>query len=420
MMRYSEPFLLSSKGSTRATAYGFSNKSVTLEGRTHVVWLDAVAQVCGRTYDHATKRWSETYYLFEGCDNHTSPALVADRDKHLHIAYGPHGVWGGWNHGRVKWAISAQPNRMDLWRDEQNFGYNATYPCLVHMPQDIDVIAYRGGEPPASVMFQRQGPLGGWTTAREIFQQEIEPQYTHVGATCACGPDGTLYLACHFYNVGGKQHPVTGDKSKMRSYGVGILKSPDLGETWKNLHGEPVAVPALYSERIAVPPFGADVRMNGLAFDSRGSLWALTMSAGVESSDILLSRWAGKDWETVNLASQLPTPRVAVNGWMTSDTTGLLHLLLTAVEAGAVADPSQVWGTPSAEVFHIVSDEAVRSFECNQVSATDETTPNWLPSISHTGPYHPVDKPVILYTHGVKGEGCSPTTETEVWCVMVE
>jgi len=101
--------------------------------------------------------------------------------------------------------VSAEPNRVNAWTDEQNFGYNATYPYLVHTPQDIDVIAYRGGEPPASVMFQRQWPLGGWTTAREIFRQEIEPQYTHVGATCACGADGTLYLACHFYNVGGKQ-----------------------------------------------------------------------------------------------------------------------------------------------------------------------------------------------------------------------
>ena len=53
MIKYYDPILLSSSGFTRATAYGFSNKSATLDGRTHVVWLDAVAQVRGRTYDHA-------------------------------------------------------------------------------------------------------------------------------------------------------------------------------------------------------------------------------------------------------------------------------------------------------------------------------------------------------------------------------
>jgi len=47
VIKYHDPFLLSSSGSTRATAYGFSNKSTTLDGRTHVVWLDAAGQVRG-------------------------------------------------------------------------------------------------------------------------------------------------------------------------------------------------------------------------------------------------------------------------------------------------------------------------------------------------------------------------------------
>jgi len=60
------------------------------------------------------------------------------------------------------------------------------------------------------------------------------------------------------------------------------------------------------------------------------------------------------------------------------------------------------------------------TFECSQVSPTDGSTANWLPSISLAGPLHPVEKPVILYTRGDKGEGCSPVTETEVYCVVVE
>ena len=81
---------------------------------------------------------------------------------------------------------------------------------------------------------------------------------------------------------------------------------------------------------------------------------------------------------------------------------------------------SKARGHPSHEVFHLMSLDRGASFECNQVSPTDDSTANWLPSISLAGPLQPVDKPVILYTRGDKGDGCSPITETEVYCVIVE
>ena len=110
MTTYSEPFLLSSKGSMRATCYGFSNKSVTLNGKTHVVWLEYPATVCGRTFDHATKKWGPTHTLCEGSDNHTSPALVADSfgDPHLRLVIGPHGA--GWNNGQFNGSFPKIPD----------------------------------------------------------------------------------------------------------------------------------------------------------------------------------------------------------------------------------------------------------------------------------------------------------------------
>ena len=65
-----------------------------------------------------------------------------------------------------------------------------------------------------------------------------------------------------------------------------------------------------------------------------------------------------------------------------------------------------------------------RSFSCTQISETDETMANWIPSITRPGPFHPVDNPVILYTHGHpnarEGEGCKATHETEIYAVFVE
>jgi len=418
MVRYSEPFLLSSTGSTRATAYGFSNKSVTVGGKTHVVWLDAVAQVCGRTYDHGSGTWSGTCRLFEGCDNHTSPTLALARDGRLHIVFGPHGWWGNWNQGRFRWAVSAQPGRIDAWTQQQDFGYNATYASVAHTPAGIDVVVYRGGEPPASLMFQKQRPKGGWTTAREIMRQDIAPQYSHVGATVACDSDGTLYVAGHFYHEGPDP---AGGPDEGRSHGVAVVRSSDLGETWSDMRGEPVAIPCLYEDRIAIPPVGADLRMNGLALDSRGDLWALTSSVDAQTRHVFLSRWAGEDWETVDLQAHLPADRVAVDAALTMDTKDRIHVLVTGVRPSAPADePSRAWGHPSLEVFHMVSADGARTFECHMVSTPDDSLANWLPNISHKGVCQPVEKPVILYTHGEPGLGCSPPTHTEVYCVMVE
>ena len=102
-MRLSEPFRLSASGSTRATAYNWSNKVVTRDGKTHVVWLDAVSTVCGRSYDHASGEWSDTVQIDTGADNHCNPSLTMDAEGRLRLCYGPHGWSGDWNQGRVRW-----------------------------------------------------------------------------------------------------------------------------------------------------------------------------------------------------------------------------------------------------------------------------------------------------------------------------
>src|SRR3569832_316442 len=92
-IRLSEPFLLSEAGSTRATAYHMTNKAIRLGQTTHVTWLDAVAGVRVRSFDHAAGQWSPTVVVDEGCDNHTNPALAVTPEGHLRLAYGPHAFW---------------------------------------------------------------------------------------------------------------------------------------------------------------------------------------------------------------------------------------------------------------------------------------------------------------------------------------
>jgi hypothetical protein len=335
------------------------------------------------------------------------------------MAWGPHGIWAGWNHGMFKWARTERANDISSWVDEHNFGYSGTYACLVHTTAGQDVLVYRGGESPASAMFQVQRKEGGWTSAKAIFGQAIEPQYTNMGAHVTCAGDGTLYMGCHFYNVGsGSNPPVGGDRSLMGSLGAAALKSADLGRTWTDLAGRPVVTPVLYSAEIAIPACGEDPRLTGLVTDSKHRLWALTNSSRLENRELLLSCWDGGRWQTTNLAAAIPNAYNPIYAVLSIDADDRKHVVFNAPALPADTDASLVWGHPSNEVFHLTTDAAGANASCTMASTPDDSCANWLPAISLPGLHHPVAEPVILYTHGEPGTGCSPETTTDVYCVL--
>jgi len=424
---FTEAFRLSQTGSTRATSYNWGNKILTLNGKTHVVWLDAPATICGRTYDHQSKTWGEIVRIDDGCDNHACPCITADAEGHIRLTFGPHGWYGEWNEARVKWKRSLQPGSLDAWEPVgegyksswSNFGYNATAASIVHTPCGLDAVVCRGGEHPPQTMFHLQREIGGWTSAKALFSQEVEPQYTHNYGHIACATDGTLYAACHFYNIGGSDNqPVTGDRSKMRSYGAAVLKSTDLGATWCDLHGDPVDLPTTYNHRIAIPPFDRNIYINTIALDTLNTLWALTLNPGLVDNAVWLSRWVGQDWQTIQLERYMPESRTPVESMMTIDTHNRLHIVLTTVDTAAVGTDSH-WGHPSSEVLYLRSNDGGQTFDATEVSPADPETANWLPSISRSSPHHPVDVPTIMYTHGDVGTGLRPDIRTEVRCVQL-
>jgi hypothetical protein len=424
MPKYTAPFLLSDQGSDRATAYTFSNKAVTLNGKTHVVWTDAVAFTRGRTFDHATYVWGDTVTLGEGTDNHNSPSLTADAQGRLRIAYGPHATYQAYPDkfptGNFKFSVADSPGSFaGMEKKPRAVGYGATYPSLLTVAEGRDAIVYRGGEVPYGLIFQQTRVLGGWTVARELMRQDIKPEYTHWGAHITVGGDGTLYVAGHFYAL-----------SRAHSLGVAILKSRDAGETWTDMRGEPVDVPIVYGERYAVPhcPAELDPRMEGIDVDSEGRLWALTSTCKSGSRSMPLSCWEEGRWRTIDLADFVPAERAPVAGGLCVDTKGRIHVVASTVNSAAVNAMAEAtwWSHASLEVAHLMSADGGRSFTHHQVSEADGLSPNWLPTISRSGPFHRVENPVILYTHGMTGQNtnpsdpCRPTTKTNVYCVRVE
>jgi hypothetical protein len=427
LVKFLQPFCLSDTGSTRATAYNWGNKILTVDGKTHVVWLDAVATICGRSYDHQTQTWGEMVRIDDGCDNHACPCITADAAGHIRLTFGPHGWNGAWNEGRVKWKRSLHPGNIAAWEPVgegyksswNNFGYNATAASIVHTPAGLDAVVCRGGEHPPQTMFHLQRKLGGWSSAKPLFSQEVEPQYTHNYGHIACAADNTLYAACHFYNIGGSSNqPVTGDRSRMRSYGAAVLKSVDLGNSWTSLRGEEVDLPATYQHQIAIPPLDRNIYVNSIALDASAALWALTLNPGLQDDAVSLSRWTGRDWDTLQLEKYVPEGRTAVEGMMMIDARDRLHIVLTTVDVAAVGTGSH-WGHPSSEVLYLSSQDFGKTFAVAEVSSADPSVANWLPSISRSGPYHSVETPTIMYTQGVPGEGLRPGTETKVWCLQL-
>ena len=149
----SEPFCLSENGSTRASAYTMTNKSVRIGDVTHVTWLDRVSGIRVRSYDHRRGEWSPTVEIDEGCDNHGNPSLAAAPDGRLRMSYGPHGFGNPrgdtpWRSGRFAVKQSDAPGDVTGWHDLSCTGYGATYACLVTDSQGRDHLVYRGEQAP--------------------------------------------------------------------------------------------------------------------------------------------------------------------------------------------------------------------------------------------------------------------------------
>ncbi len=55
-----------------------------------------------------------------------------------------------------------------------------------------------------------------------------------------------------------------------------------------------------------------------------------------------------------------------------------------------------------------------------QASTTDRTVSNWGPNFERPVGHNTIGAPMLLYTHGSAGAGCTPDDRTEVRLVVFE
>lgn len=407
----SGPFLLSSNGCGRATGYAETNKIVTVGEKTHVAWLDSVAEgfrVRVRTFDRRTGEWSPTYTVGDAYDNHGGPALTVDSRGYLHIVYYPH-------HHPFRHRCSKRPNDASEWGDEVQFGQFCTYPTLVVGPDDTLYLTCRESNrkrQPWVVNLYTMKPDGPWEGPTPIMQADTAG-YSQFQGSLAWGPDHqTLHLSTRMY--GGKPG---------RAHTVGYMRSLDFGKTWQGLDGKRIELPAT-SKTIGIIGDESDkarhsYRCGSVAVDAAGVPHVLYS----DSAWAWIARLSPSGaWEKLPLRDHviktLPGWGVAMPGGMHVGSDGRLFVALSAEPPKPDGKPkSPGWGRPGTEVVRLESGDGGKSFSAALASKADPTCANWLPNVERPTGFNRVTRPSLIYTAGPPGKGNRDILSNRVYWV---
>ena len=397
--------LLSENGCGRATAYPDANKIITIQDKTHVAWLDSIAEgfrVRTRTLDRTTNRWSPTYTVGEAYDNHGGPALTVDSQGYLHIVYFPH-------HHPFRYRRSMRPNDVSEWEDEIEVGEQCTYPMMVCGPDDTLYLTGRQsrGSEPWYVNLYIKPPDAPWSEPITVFQDD-EGGYVCFQQPLAWGQDRrTLHMTLMIFD-------------ESRSYTIGYLRSPDSGKTWERADGTPVSLPATRETVTLIDTDHKDLSNGSIAVNGAGTphilyctcpfytlaseAWIIWLDERGEwcrrsLADELSREWA--DWSPgpVSVLHIAPDGRIfGVLSLMNLETLG-----------------EDNWGHKSSEIIGLQAPDIGGKFSVELLSKPDETVPHWFPNLERPTGHNHVDIPGVIYTAGVAGAGCDDILSNGVY-----
>ena len=408
---------LSGEGSGRATAYAEQHKIITVEDKTHVVWLDADQSrflVRGRTLDRKTGQWSEVVTIGEAQDNHGGPSLTADSEGYLHIVYYPH-------HQPVRYRRSVRPNDLSAWSDEVLFGEGLSYPTMICAPDNTLVLTARrgyfdttGAYVDSQHMEQElwtKAPKGNWERRSTLIRSRF-PRYAQFATSLAWGTDGrTLHLSARIYET-----PREAGAKALTT--IAYMKSPDGGRTWTRSDGSRIELPAT-AETVDVLASGggADgppLNLGPLAISAAGTPHLFYTANGNGHSRLYLATPAAeRDWTHREMTQLVPAPLrdwvvdFGMGGGLTFSESGRATLAVvvlnpTKEERGTLKE----WAHPTAEVLRLWSDDDFATAKGELLGSVNAQEPHWLVNIERaTGHNRVSDQPGIIFTAGIAGAG---------------
>ncbi len=359
--------ILSEHGSTRSTRYAVTNKIVTLDGKTHVAWLDSISQTMVATYDHAAKTWRATVKIGDGKDNHGGPALTCDSEGFLHVVFGPHV-------GPFQYCRSSRPNDASDWVKLPDFGENATYPSAVFDDKDTLHIIYRGGSKPLKLIYQ-QLPRGGvWSEPLALACADIKSGYTHYHSSLTVASGQSLHISYDIFHKGAAK-------------AAGHMMSRDRGATWTLADGAAIEVPVTPASDAFFKRTADALKTVGVICDTKDNPWVLVTGPEIWHHDE-----AG--WRCIPIKTALPenvdADKLAGPGPLGLDAEDRLYLPI--LYDGSVA------------LLH--SEDQGKSFRMLNVFPRDEKLPHTGLSIERPTGHHFVQTPWLLFATGEKGPDC--------------
>jgi len=386
-------FLLSDTGCSAATAHPAANKIVTIEGKTHVGWIDsdeAGFQVRVRSLDRATGEWSPKHTVGDAFDNHGGPALTVDSKGFLHAVYYPH-------HHPFRYRRSARPNDASEWGRETSFGERCTYPSLVCGPDDTLYLACRESEPSQwALNLYVKPPDEDWRPPVALIRAATGG-YAHFHQTLAWGPD---HRTLHLFSV-------ISDGKPLRSHTIGYLRSPDSGKTWERHDGARVSLPATADTVTAVEHFpegGLGCGSMGIDPDGTphlvyGSRRQLPVEAWLASPEA-----AGK-WRKRPLSEHVGG-LLPGSGWgsyapcfVVFGAEGRMFVALTVLKAASLS-PQDTWHSPTNEIAWLESAYGGESFTGRLLTKLDLSSPRRYVSLERPTGHNRVARPAVIYTSG--------------------
>ncbi len=232
--------LISSIGSERATS-GNGNKIVTVDGKTHIVWQDANKDgyfARARTLDCSSGKWSPTYTLGEGRDNHARPTITVDSKGFLHVIIGGH-------HSGLQYRRSMRPNDASEWTEIETFG-KTTYPLLICGPDDTLCLTGRHDAGWKGMDFYAKPPGEKWQhRGLLVAKQKRYQYYAAYHNALAWGPNHkTLHMSVGFFMGDKVRNGEHARDPQGLHQAVGYMRSDDFGKTWTKADGTPIELPA--------------------------------------------------------------------------------------------------------------------------------------------------------------------------------
>jgi len=364
---------LSEQGSTRATRYAQSNKIVTLDGKTHVAWLDAGSKTMIRTYDANIERWSESVHLGTGRDNHGGPALTCDSQGYLHILFGTH-------HNPFQHCRSRRPNDSSDWIAVGEVAQRATYPSVVCDDSGMLHFIYRRsfGAEPWRLMYQRKPKESAWSEPVEIAAAPGKG-YAHFHSVITIANDQSLHIAYNIYHNG-------------RAKCAGHLMSRDRGNTWTLADGSKVELPTVTTSDVFFRNTEEALKVWAVVCDQAGRPWISIQDNAIGQTELL--HWNGQEWEGIKPAERIvgasEIDAIGVEGCLTIDTKDCLYLAAYHED----------------DLVVLKTEDNGMSFEVCAVVPRADGERIMGPNLERPTGHNSVDNPWLIFYRGDRGTDC--------------